>query len=59
MLIGTTIRVHHKSREESDEKDFDAIVEGFDAQGLLQVRNKTTGATSALSGQEVSISPNA
>ena len=57
MLVGLTIRVHHKSREEADDKDFDAEVLGFTGEGYLQVRNAANGEVKALSGEEVSITP--
>ena len=57
LLRGRTIRVHHKTREESDPRDFDAKAMGVDASGQLRVRPTAGGPEKALSGEEVSISP--
>ena len=58
MLRGKLIRVHHKSREEADERDFDATATGIDpTSGMLLVRREGFPAPIALSGEEVSITP--
>lgn len=58
MLTGTTVRVHHKTREEDDDRDYNAHVLGInEADGALRVRNTVTGATACLAGEEVSITP--
>ena len=57
LLRGRTIRVHHKTREETDPRDFDAEVLGVDASGQLKVRPRLGGPERVLSGEEVSISP--
>tara|TARA_B110001452_G_scaffold266701_1_gene274299 strand:+ start:1021 stop:1857 length:837 start_codon:yes stop_codon:yes gene_type:complete len=56
LLAGTTVRVHHRTREEDDPRDYDAKVLGVDAQGMLRVR-APGGEERSLSGEEVSISP--
>ena len=56
LLAGTTVRVHHRTREEDDPRDYDAQVLGVDAQGMLRVR-APGGEERLLSGEEVSISP--
>ncbi len=57
MLEGSTIRVHHKTREEEHPDDYDATALGVDEQGMLRVREVGGGAVKVLSGEEVSISP--
>ena len=61
LLRGRTIRVHHRTREETDPKDFDAEALGVSASGMLRVRPIDAaahgGAVRELSGEEVSISP--
>lgn len=57
MLVGTVVRVHHKSREESSIDDYDAEVLGYTAKGYLSVRNTETKITKDLCGEEISISP--
>ena len=57
LLLGRTIRVHHRTREETDPKDFDAEARGVDKEGQLRVLPKLGGAERVLSGEEVSISP--
>lgn len=57
LLRGRTIRVHHKTREESDPSDFDAEALGVSAGGMLRVRPLVGGGVRELSGEEVSISP--
>lgn len=60
LLRGRTIRVHHKTREESDPADFDAEVRGVEVDGRLRVRPLGAAATEGevmLSGEEVSITP--
>ncbi|KAL3917423.1 MAG: hypothetical protein SGPRY_006407 [Prymnesium sp.] len=60
LLRGTTIRVHHKTREEDDARDFDATVLGVDTTGMLRVCPLQAGAEEVLlSGEEVSITPQA
>lgn len=58
LLRGRTIRVHHRTREEDDPRDFDAEALGVNADGMLRVRPTGGGPERALSGEEVSISPN-
>ena len=55
MLRGKTIRVHHRTREEDDPRDYDAEVLGVDAQGQLRVR--APGGEAVLSGEEITITP--
>ena len=50
------MRVHHRSREEDDPRDFEARVLRVDPQGLLCVR-RPDGTEQQLSGEEVSITP--
>lgn len=60
LLRGRTIRVHHKTREQDDPSDFDALVLGIDGQGYLRVRplnGPKQGGEISLSGEEVSITP--
>jgi len=60
LLRGRTIRVHHKTREQDDPSDFDALVLGIDDQGYLRVRplnGPKQGDEISLSGEEVSITP--
>lgn len=57
LLLGRTIRVHHKTREEAHPDDYDAEALGVDGQGMLKVRRLDGGAEAALSGEEVSITP--
>ena len=49
------IRVHHRTREEDDPRDYDAEVLGVDKDGMLRV--KGPGGDALLSGEEVSITP--
>ncbi|KAL1523474.1 hypothetical protein AB1Y20_018412 [Prymnesium parvum] len=57
-LRGKTIRVHHKTREEHDARDFLAEVLGVDSSGMLRVRSlESSGKEVLLSGEEVSITP--
>jgi biotin-(acetyl-CoA carboxylase) ligase len=60
MLHNATIRVHHKTREESDERDYEAHVVGLAPFGMLLVRRidaagRLSGDEIPLSGEEVSI----
>ena len=55
LLRGRTVRVHHRTREEDDPRDYDAEVLGVDKDGMLRV--KGPGGESLLSGEEVSITP--
>ena len=55
LLRGRTIRVHHRTREEDDPRDYDAEVLGVDKDGMLRV--KGPGGDALLSGEEVSITP--
>lgn len=57
LLRGRTIRVHHKTREEADPRDYDAEALGVTATGSLRVRRVGGGAETELSGEEVSITP--
>jgi biotin-(acetyl-CoA carboxylase) ligase len=57
MLMGTTVRVHHKTREIASPEDFDGLVTGFTEEGYLVVRNTETQLPKNLSGEEISISP--
>lgn len=57
LLKGRTIRVHHRTREETDPRDFDAKALGVDESGQLRVRPVAGGPDKVLSGEEVSISP--
>ena len=57
MLIGTTVRVHHKTREETDARDYDALVLGVNEKGNLRVKPVGKSGEKELSGEEVSISP--
>ena len=60
LLKGRTIRVHHRTREEDDPRDFDAEALGVSAEGMLRVRpldGAKHGGVKELSGEEVSISP--
>jgi len=56
LLAGRTIRVHHRSREDDDPRDYDAKVIGVDTQGMLRVQ-QAGGVERLLSGEEVSITP--
>ena len=59
-LRNARVRVHHKSREESDERDYDADVVTVAPSGLLAVRRVGAVSTEApieLSGEEVSVRP--
>ena len=56
LLAGRSVRVHHRSREEDDPRDYEATVLRVDPQGMLCVR-RPDGAEQALSGEEVSITP--
>ena len=56
LLRGRTVRVHHRTREEDDPRDYEATVLRVDPQGMLCVR-RPDGAEQALSGEEVSITP--
>ena len=55
LLRGRTVRVHHRTREEDDPRDYDAEVLGVDKDGMLRV--KGPGGDALLSGEEVSITP--
>ena len=55
LLRGRTVRVHHRTREEDDPRDYDAEVLGVDKDGMLRV--KAPGGDALLSGEEVSITP--
>jgi len=59
LLRGKTIRVHHKTREEYDPRDYDAVALGIGADGALRVRPVGAPAAAAvyLSAEEVSITP--
>ena len=59
LLRGRVVRVHHKTREETDVRDFDALALGVSAEGALRVRpiEPANAAVRELSGEEVSISP--
>ena len=56
LLAGRGVRVHHRSREEDDPRDYEALVLGVDPQGMLCVR-RPDGTEQQLSGEEVSITP--
>mmetsp|Transcript_28210 Transcript_28210/g.73969 ORF Transcript_28210/g.73969 Transcript_28210/m.73969 type:complete len:302 (-) Transcript_28210:180-1085(-) len=58
MLVNQVVRVCHKSRDEADDKDYDAVVLGFYPNGNLKV-SKVGDPDSeiALSGEEISIRP--
>ena len=57
MLLGRVVRVHHKTREEDDPRDFDAEAAGVSADGMLKVLPVGGGMIRELSGEEVSITP--
>jgi BirA family biotin operon repressor/biotin-[acetyl-CoA-carboxylase] ligase len=58
LLHGRVVRVHHKTREESDERDYDATVLGLSPFGFLRVQPTAPGsAVAELSGEEVTIRP--
>jgi BirA family biotin operon repressor/biotin-[acetyl-CoA-carboxylase] ligase len=59
MLADRVIRVHHKTREESDDRDYDARVLGLSPFGFLRVRRLADDAVVELSGEEVTIRPQA
>ena len=56
LLAGRSVRVHHRSREENDPRDFEARVLCVDPQGMLCVR-RADGTEQQLSGEEISITP--
>jgi len=56
LLAGRSVRVHHRSREEDDPRDYEATVLRVDPQGMLCVR-QPDGTEQLLSGEEVSITP--
>ena len=56
LLAGRSVRVHHRSREEDDPRDYEATVLRVDPQGMLCVR-RPDGTEQLLSGEEVSITP--
>jgi len=60
MLQDAIVRVHHKTREEDDDRDYDALVDGLAPFGMLRVRaldqnGKPTKKEIQLSGEEVSL----
>jgi biotin-(acetyl-CoA carboxylase) ligase len=57
LLADRVIRVHHKTREESDDRDYDARVLGLSPFGFLRVRRLDNEPTVDLSGEEVTIRP--
>ncbi|EGD76794.1 hypothetical protein PTSG_08145 [Salpingoeca rosetta] len=59
MLKGRTVRVYHRARGEDDEKDYDAQVLGFTPSGNLLVKKCQGGEQVALSGEEISVRPQA
>jgi BirA family biotin operon repressor/biotin-[acetyl-CoA-carboxylase] ligase len=58
LLRGRTLRVHHRTREEDDPRDFEAEAIGVDEDGQLRVRSVDGTTERSLSGEEVSITPN-
>ena len=60
MLDNMQVRVHHATREQTDPRDYDAMVLGVAANGMLRVQPVGTAGQEAevmLSGEEISISP--
>lgn len=57
LLADRVIRVHHKTREENDDRDYDARVQGLSQFGFLRVVRLSDGAELELSGEEVTIRP--
>ena len=57
LLEGQNVRVHHRSREEADPRDFEAHVLGVDGGGWLRVRPVGQSEVRTLSGEEISITP--
>ena len=57
LLDGRRVRVHHRTREENDPRDYDADVLGVAAYGQLRVRRAVGAPEVLLSGEEVSITP--
>jgi len=59
LLRGQTVRVHHRTREEHDPRDYDAVAAGVGEDGALRVRRvgEPAGREVALAAEEVSISP--
>jgi BirA family biotin operon repressor/biotin-[acetyl-CoA-carboxylase] ligase len=54
-LRDATVRVHHRTREEHDDADFDARVLGVSPIGMLRVQRVDTDAIVELSGEEITI----
>jgi BirA family biotin operon repressor/biotin-[acetyl-CoA-carboxylase] ligase len=59
LLENKTIRVHHRTREEHDPRDYDAVALGLGPDGALRVRpvGAAAGAHVFLSAEEISITP--
>eukprot|EP00316_Scyphosphaera_apsteinii_P005570 CAMPEP_0119325812 /NCGR_PEP_ID=MMETSP1333-20130426/66740_1 /TAXON_ID=418940 /ORGANISM="Scyphosphaera apsteinii, Strain RCC1455" /LENGTH=259 /DNA_ID=CAMNT_0007333917 /DNA_START=149 /DNA_END=928 /DNA_ORIENTATION=- len=57
LLTGLSIRVHHRSRDEDDPRDFEALVIGLNQDGMLRVRPAGMLEERVLSAEEISISP--
>lgn len=57
LLSDCIVRVHHKSREEDDPRDFDAEALGIDVSGMLRVRRVGSSDEALLNAEEISISP--
>jgi BirA family biotin operon repressor/biotin-[acetyl-CoA-carboxylase] ligase len=55
VLTGRTVRVHHRTREESDPRDYDAVARGIAADGRLIVERVGSGERVLLSAEEVSV----
>jgi BirA family biotin operon repressor/biotin-[acetyl-CoA-carboxylase] ligase len=58
LLENKTIRVHHKTRDEHDPRDYDAVALGLGPDGGLRVRPlAAAGSEVCLSAEEISITP--
>jgi len=59
LLENKTVRVHHKTRDEHDPRDYDAVALGLGPGGALRVRpiGAAAGADVFLSAEEISITP--
>ena len=57
LLKGKTIRVHHKTRDEDDPRDYDAIALGLGDDGALKVRPVASASVVSLCAEEISITP--
>eukprot|EP00471_Norrisiella_sphaerica_P008141 CAMPEP_0184503806 /NCGR_PEP_ID=MMETSP0113_2-20130426/52105_1 /TAXON_ID=91329 /ORGANISM="Norrisiella sphaerica, Strain BC52" /LENGTH=191 /DNA_ID=CAMNT_0026893363 /DNA_START=863 /DNA_END=1438 /DNA_ORIENTATION=- len=55
ILVGNAVRVHHKSKETNDPRDYNAKVLKI-TQGGLVVKREDTGKQKTLSSEEISIS---